>query len=82
MFLRQRRNGAAGFQTSGLIFPISGNTFGILADVAVLPLPDCTNAFPAVEVFKITVGSLVWSSRICTFHVFDTSKAPMPGVMP
>jgi hypothetical protein len=68
--------------TLKLISLISVKTCTVLIDAVALPLPKLIDAFPAVDVFSLSVKFSLVSTKYCSLPTVDTFAAPVLGKIP
>jgi len=61
---------------------MSVETCVVPIDAVASPLPNLIDAFPAVDVSIVTVGSSYVSARYCSLLTVETLAAPVSGRIP
>jgi hypothetical protein len=82
MSARHSKNSVGALSTSKLIFLMSVQTCAVLIEAVVLPFLNLIDAFPAIDISILTVGSLCLSARYCSLPTVDTLAAPISSRIP
>ena len=82
MSARHSKNSVSALSTLKLIFLISVETCIVLIDAIALPLLNLIDAFPAIDISILSVGSSLISAKYCLLLTVDTLAAPISSRIP